>query len=72
MLHKRPNLKFNAGTISSKTRPVSRLPKLYLSGRNEKGRHQNRESEKAFVKTKEYVWRQNNNQQLGGAPMQWS
>ena len=33
---------------------------LYLSGRNESGANKNNESEKAFVKTKEYVWRQNN------------
>ena len=32
---------------------------LYLSGRNEKGRQWNNESEKAFVKTQEYVWGQN-------------
>ena len=32
---------------------------LYLSGQNEKGRQQNNESEKAFVKTKEYVWPKN-------------
>ena len=32
---------------------------LHLSGRNEKGRQQNNESKKAFVKAKEYVWHQN-------------
>ena len=32
---------------------------LYLSGRNESGTNKNKESEKAFVKTKEYVWCQN-------------
>ena len=39
---------------------------LYLSGWNEKGRQQNNESEKAFVKTKEYVWHQNKDY-VGGA-----
>ena len=32
---------------------------LYLSDQNEKEHQQNNESEKAFVKTKEYVRRQN-------------
>ena len=32
---------------------------LNLSGRNESGSNKNNESEKAFVKTKEYIWRQN-------------
>ena len=31
---------------------------LYLSGQNESGAKKNNESEKAFVKTKECVWRQ--------------
>ena len=31
---------------------------FYLSGQNEKERQLNNESEKAFVKTKEYVWRE--------------
>ena len=31
---------------------------LYLSGLNESGANKNDENEKAFVKTKEYVWRQ--------------
>ena len=32
---------------------------LYLSGQNEWGANKNNESGKAYVKTKEYVWRQN-------------
>ena len=32
---------------------------MYLSGQNEKGLQQDDESEKAFAKTKEYVWHQN-------------
>ena len=39
---------------------------LYLSGWNEKDRQLNNESEKAFVKTKEYVWSQNKDY-VGGA-----
>ena len=31
---------------------------MYLSGRIEKGPQYNNESEKAFVQTQEYVWRQ--------------
>ena len=31
---------------------------FYLSGQNETERQLNNESEKAFVKTKEYVWRE--------------
>ena len=33
---------------------------MYLSDWNEKGRQQNNESGKGFVKTKEYVWRKKN------------
>ena len=32
---------------------------MYLSGWYESGANKNNESEKAFVETKEYVWRQN-------------
>ena len=32
---------------------------MYLSAQNKKGCKQDNESEKAFGKTKEYVWRQN-------------
>ena len=39
---------------------------FYLSGQNEKERQLNNESEKAFVKTKEYVWSQNKDY-VGGA-----
>ena len=39
---------------------------LYFSGRNESGTNKNNESEKAFEKTKEYVWRQNGDY-VGGA-----
>ena len=39
---------------------------LYLSGLYERGTNKNNESEKAFAKTKEYVWRQNKDY-VGGA-----
>ena len=39
---------------------------MYLSGQNESSANKNNESEKAFVKTKEYVWRQNKDY-VGGA-----
>ena len=42
----------------------------YLSSRNESGANKNKESEKAFVKTKDYVLRQNN-YYVGGATC-WS
>ena len=32
-----------------------------MSGQNENGASKNNESEMAFVKTKEYVWRKNKN-----------
>ena len=43
---------------------------FYLSGQNEKERQLNNESEKAFVKTKEYVWSKNKDY-VGGATC-WS
>ena len=39
---------------------------MYLSGQNESGANSNNESEKAFVKTKEYDWCQNKDY-VGGA-----
>ena len=39
---------------------------LYLSGQNESAANKNNESEKTFVKTKEYVWHQNKDY-VGGA-----
>ena len=41
---------------------------LYLSGQNKKRWQWNNESEKAFVKTKEYIWHQNKDY-VGGAPL---
>ena len=41
---------------------------LYLSGRNESGANKNSESEKAFVKAKEYVCCRNKDYVKGGNP----
>ena len=41
-------------------------PLMHLSGRNESGANKKNESEKAFLKTKEYIWCQNKDY-VGGA-----
>ena len=42
-----------------KSHSIDTLIVLYVSSRNESGANKNNESEKAVVKTKEYVWHQN-------------